>query len=129
MNSFLKNNISLYLLGLLVFLLFSSSIFSQEVIIDKAEKNDNITKPEEEADDNISDSGEVMKLDNITIKIEPVRPTIELKRREMKPRDYTFFRSFEKEVQQVPNNLLRIRFNTGENRINNLKKILSKKRK
>ncbi len=129
MNLFAKKNILLYLTGLFVLLAFSSSLYSQEAVIDNKEKNATATELDEEIDDTIPDSDQVMKLDNITIQIEPIRPTIELKRREIKPKDYTFFRSFEKEVQQVPNDLLRIRFNTGENRIDNLKKILSKKRK
>ena len=108
------------------FFIVNQSVYSQDETL-KSDKVDEVIAIDEEEDDTSND--QVMRLEEVVIKIEPVRPMIELKRREMKPKDYTFFRSFEKEVQQVPNDLLRVRFNAEENKIDNLKKILSKDRK
>ena len=104
----------------ILFFVFSTSlVYTQEVS----------PNTESDIEDENFDDAEIITLEESHIKVDPVRPFIELKRREIPPKDYTFFRSFEKEVQQVPNDLLRVKFNTDENRVDDLKKILSKQRK
>ncbi len=124
---FLKNIIATLLI-VAFFATFSSYSYSQNTPTNKDSEKIKKTVEDEEEDEDI-DTGEIMKLEEIDIKVEPVRPMIELKRREIPPKDYTFFRSFEQEVQQVPNDLLRVKFNTDENKVDDLKVILSKERK
>ena len=122
-------NIILALLIIGFFATFSSYSYSQNTSTSKDSEKINKTVETEAEEDEDIDTGEIMKLDEIDIKVEPVRPMIELKRREIPPKDYTFFRSFEQEVQQVPNDLFRVKFNTDENKVDDLKVILSKERK
>ncbi len=127
MKLYFFRNIIIAVLIIAFFAIFSSYSYSQNTPTSKDSEKINKTVEAEEDED--IDTGEIMKLEEIDIKVEPVRPMIELKRREIPPKDYTFFRSFEQEVQQVPNDLLRVKLNTDENKVDDLKVILSKERK
>lgn len=63
------------------------------------------------------------------ITVEPPKPQIALKIKEVKPREYDFFRSFEDEVKAIPSDLFEINVNHGESKVESLDKILTNERK
>jgi len=72
---------------------------------------------------------EVLKLEDQKIRIEPVNPTLTLARRYIKPKDFLFFRSFEDEVKDVPDDLFDINLEKSEVKIKNYKDLINRKRK
>ena len=92
---------------------------------------DSKTDIEEEEEDyyNDDDETEVITLEDQKIKIEPVNPTLTLSRRYIKPKDFLFFRSFEDEVKEVPDDILDIDLDRSEIKIKNYKDLINRKRK
>ncbi len=91
------------------FLLISALLFSQN-------KNGN-------------EETETITLEVQKITVEPPKPQIALKIKEVKPREYDFFRSFEDEVKAIPSDLFEINVSHGESKVESLDKILTKERK
>lgn len=105
-----------YLLVLSLFLSF----------IIKAQENKIDPEEEDYYDD---DETEVLTLEDQKIKIEPVNPTLTLSRRYVKPKDFLFFRSFEDEVKEVPDDLFDINLDKSEIKVKNYKDLINRKRK
>lgn len=78
---------------------------------------------------NSNEQTETITLEVQKITVEPPKPQIALKIKEIKPREYDFFRSFEDEVKSVPADLFNIKVNQEESKVENLDKILTKERK
>jgi len=78
---------------------------------------------------NKSDEVETLIMEEQVIKIEPPEPQIPLKIKEIKPREYDFFRSFEDEVKAIPSDLFDIKVDNDESKVESLDKILTKERK
>ena len=96
-------------------ILISFVLFSQENEIE-----------EDEAD---YETGEVIQLETQKIRVEPIKPQLELKRKDIKPEDYNFFKSFEDEVKAVPRRLFDIELRKEEKKVDNYQEILKKTRK
>ena len=106
----------------LKYLLVLSLFFS---FIIKAQENE----IDSEEEDYYDDETEVLTLEDQRIKIEPVNPTLTLSRRYVKPKDFLFFRSFEDEVKEVPDDLFDINLDKSEIKVKNYKDLINRKRK
>lgn len=78
---------------------------------------------------NEKDESGTVVLEAQKITVEPPKPQIALKVKDIKPREYDFFRSFEDEVKAIPPDMIDVKINSTETKIDNYEKILTKERK
>lgn len=83
----------------------------------------------QENDSLYTDSDEGISLGTQTIKIKPTAPFIDLKMKKFKPKTYTFFRSFNDEVKDVPNQIFEIELDKDSEEQIDISEVLEKKRK